>query len=159
MPKTNTDHDLITAAIIYARSLTRNLPEAEDLAQQAWLKLSRKYGKIENRALLYRAVRNLFYDQLRRARIVQFTPLETAPETGKSESYGVGLDMQTAMDHLSENERSSLFLNVVEGYTALEISKLLGMPRGTILSHMSRARGKLRKLLGSEMGVEQLATA
>ena len=67
--------------------------------------------------------------------------------------------MQTAMNHLSENERSSIILNVVEGYTALEISDIIGIPRGTILSHLSRARVKLRKLLAGEFGVEQLATA
>ena len=41
----------------------------------------------------------------------------------------------------------SIVLSVVEGYTAREIAELLGVPRGTVLSLMHRARGKLRRWL------------
>lgn len=156
---TLTDKELITVAINYARSLTRNLQDAEDLAQQSWLKLMKKYGKIQSRALLFTTIRNLHYDQLRRTRIVQFSPLESAPEPKKTESFGVDLDMQEALAHLSENERSALFLNVVEGYTAREISDQLKLPRGTVLSHLSRSRKKLREIFSEEFGIAQSAVA
>lgn len=158
-PPNTTHKELINAAINYARSLTYNIQDAEDLAQQAWLRLIKKYGKIETRAVLFTAVRNLHYDQLRRKRVVQYSPLESAPEPSKTESYGVDHDMEVALETLSENERSSILLNVVEGYTAQEISGKLHLPRGTVLSHLSRARKKLRELFSEEFGVAQPAVA
>lgn len=154
-----TDKDLLTAGINYARSLTHNIQDAEDLAQQAWLKLTKRYGKAENRAILFTTIRNLHYDQLRRSRIVQYFPLDTAPETGKCESYGTDHDMEVALAQLSPNERSTIYLNVVEGYSAREISGRLGLPRGTVLSHLYRGRKKLRELLGEEFRDPQPAVA
>ena len=66
------------------------------------------------------------------------------------ESKGVSMDMELLMSKLRPEESEALFLNVVEGYTASEISERTGSPRGTILSHIHRARQKLAKSLGGE---------
>ncbi len=144
------DQQLIQDAISFARSLTENIHDAEDLAQQAWLKLSRKYGYIANRRILFVSIRNLRYDQLRRKKVVQYTHLENAPEPSQSESFGHEGDMQSALQHLTPKERDSIVLNVIQGYTAKEIGNKMGIPRGTILSHLSRARQKLRKIFAAE---------
>ncbi len=144
------DAELVQAGYRYALSIARHHQDAEDLAQQAWMKLVRAYGKVEGTPVLFRAIRNLFYDQKRRSKIVQFEPLEFHPENGKSEPKGISLDMELLMSRLRPEESEALFLNVVEGYTASEISEKTGTPRGTILSHIHRARQKLAKALGSE---------
>lgn len=142
--------ELLQAGYRYALSIARHHQDAEDLVQQAWFKLQRAYGQVEGTPVLFRSIRNLFYDQRRRAKIVQFENIDTTPEPGKSESYGVSMDMEMVLGTLREEEREALFLNVVEGYTASEISGKTGTPRGTILSHIHRARQKLAKALGGE---------
>ncbi len=152
-PKTQSnlsDTELVQAGYRYALSIARHHQDAEDLVQQAWMKLTRAYGKVEGTPVLFRAVRNLFYDQKRRSKIVQFEPLDSHPENGKLESKGVSMDMELLMSKLRPEESEALYLNVVEGYTASEISEQTGSPRGTILSHIHRARQKLAKALGSE---------
>jgi len=144
------DDELVQAGYRYALSIARDHHDAEDLVQQAWLKLIRAYGKVEGTPVLFRSIRNLFYDQKRRNKIVQFEPLEFSPEPGKSEANGVAMDMAQLMARLRPEESEALYLNVVEGYTASEIASQTGSPRGTILSHIHRARQKLAKALGSE---------
>ena len=55
--------------------------------------------------------------------------------------------LESALAELKPLERSALYLNVVEGYTAREIGDLLDLPRGTVLSLMYRGRQRLRGLL------------
>ena len=147
-----TEEQLIKSATRFAYQLTRNHNDAEDLAQQAWMKVQKKYGEVDNRSLLFVTIRNTHYDQLRRSRIVSYSSLENAPEPSYRATPGHGLDIKVALATLSRPERLVLQLNVFEGKTAIEIGEKLGMPRGTVLSHMSRARKKLREALGHEMG-------
>lgn len=147
-----TTEELVAAAKRYAYSLCKDEDEAKDLTQQTWMKLLSKYGEVANRRILYTAIRNLWYDQLRRRKVVDFAPLESAPEPKLFENFAFSMDMETALESLSENERQSILLNVVEGYTAREISEKLRIPRGTILSHLCRARSKLKSLFSEEFG-------
>lgn len=148
---TPTASELFRQGRNYAYGFTRNLHDAEDLVQQAWLKLSQKYGSVSDRRLLYRAIRNLFIDGVRRSKIVQFDPLENRDfAIGREQSFGANTDIDSLLSVLNENERTYLKMNVVEGYTASEIAKRTGVPRGTILSHTHRARKKLHKHFDAE---------
>lgn len=93
---------LILSAVKYARSLTHDIQDAEDLAHQAWFNLTKKYKKVETKALLYTAIRHLYYDKLRRNRVIQYSSLEDLPEPTLVESYGVNHDMNVALKELSE---------------------------------------------------------
>lgn len=148
--KSLSETELVQAGYRYALSIARHHQDAEDLVQQAWLKLTRAYGGVEGTPVLFRTIRNLFYDIKRRDKIVQFEPLEKSPEPGRSESNGVSMDMELVLDKLRPEEREAIYLNVVEGFTATEISEQTGAPRGTILSHIHRARQKLGKAFGGE---------
>ncbi len=143
--------ELIRQGRNYAYGFTRNIHDAEDLAQQAWLKLVQKYGEVSDRRLLYRAIRNLFIDGVRRSKIVQFDPLENRDfAIGREQSFGANTDIDSLLSVLNDNERTYLKMNVVEGYTASEIAERTGVPRGTILSHTHRARKKLHKHFEAE---------
>ena len=115
--------------------------------QEAALRLYRKYGELKNKSLLFTAVRNLFYDQVRRSKVVAFDSLE-------DEELAVA-DTQTCHDRneisemllkLKPQEREIIYLHYVLGYTASEIGNLTDRPRNTVLSLLSRSREKLRKL-------------
>lgn len=141
----------VQAGYRYALSLTHNREDAEDLVQQAWVRLTQRYGCVKNRSMLFTTVRNAFYDQRRRAKIVAFEPLEGAPEpAARVCDPAAGLynaDMETVLATLRPQEREALYLNVVEGYTAKEIGRMTKTPRNTVLSLIHRAREKLRALL------------
>ncbi len=58
-----------------------------------------------------------------------------------------------ALGELRHEERQCLLLRLVEDFSYKQISSLLGMPMGTVMSHVHRARLKLRELL-ADMAVE-----
>lgn len=138
-----TPEALLQAGYRYALSLTHHPHDAEDLVQQAWMRLQHRYGQVENKAVLFKAVRNLFTDRYRRNAIVVFEPIEDREFADKPIS-SAGNDLDTLLARLRSEEREALYLNAVEGYTAAEISELWGQPRGSILSLIHRAKKKLR---------------
>lgn len=133
----------------YAFALTHRPEDAEDLVQEAWLNLCRRYGRVETRAVLLTTVRNLFIDQCRRKKIVVFESLDQ-PEPPvlpvvSGEEPGVKGDLDALLGLLRPAERELLFMHYYEGRTAEEISRLLGHPRGTVLSSIHRSIAKLRE--------------
>jgi len=144
----STDAERLQKGYRYALALTHHAADAEDLVHEAWLNLSRRYGKVETNALLFTAVRNLFVDQCRRKKIVQFDSLEdaTGPElaTNPESEPGVQGDLDTLLEVLRPVEREALFFHYYEGRTAEEIAQLTGQPRGTVLSLLHRSIAKLR---------------
>ncbi len=141
----------VQAGFRYALSLTHNRADADDLVQTAWVKLTQRYGYVKNRSMLFTTVRNAFYDQQRRAKIVAFDTLDDAPEPAAPASDPAArlreADMDELLATLRPAEREALYLNVVEGYTAKEIGRMTKAPRNTVLSLISRAREKLRAAL------------
>jgi len=84
MPQSERDFDgeegdlgyLLQSGYRFAYSLTHHREDAEDLVQRAWVRLQRRYAGCDSAPLMFRAVRNLFYDDCRRAKIVPFTRLD-----------------------------------------------------------------------------------
>jgi len=136
---------LVQAGYRYALALTHHHYDAEDLVQQAWLKLTHRYGHVKHRTILYTAIRHLFYDQCRRGKIVTFGPLEDSLEPTSSESSPSCDDLDVLLAGLRPEEREALYLNAVEGYTTREIAEQTGFPRNTVLSLIHRARQKLSR--------------
>lgn len=153
-PSPTTDADLVQSAFRYALSLSHHVEDAEDLAQGAWVNLCKTYGRVDSRAVLFTAVRNLFIDQCRRRKIVQFDSLDEpaardAPAPLGDEP-GVKGDVEKLLATLRPVERETLFLHYYQGHTAEEIGQLTGQPRNTVLSIMHRAIGKLRAVATSD---------
>ena len=144
----------VQAGYRYALSLTHHHYDAEDLVQQAWMKCHHRYGRVKNRTLLYTTIRNLFYDQCRRGKIVVFESIDGHPEpqVETQEHTHASADLDVLLAGLRVEEREALYLNAVEGHTAREIAEQTGTPRNTILSHLHRARRKLARALGCESG-------
>jgi RNA polymerase sigma-70 factor (ECF subfamily) len=66
-----------------------------------------------------------------------------------------GLDdrLVSALDKLGVDERQCLLLRLVEGFTYREIAEMIDVPLGTVMSHVHRARIKLREQL-AELAIE-----
>ncbi len=149
--ETSNERDLLQAGYRYAFSLTHQAEDAEDCVQEAWLNLSRRYGRVDSRAVLFTAVRNLFIDQCRRKKIVHFESIDQpdGPALPPLEGEEPGLvgDMAALLGMLRPAEREAIFLHYYEGRTAEEISQLTGQPRGTVLSLLHRAVARMRESL------------
>ena len=136
--------ELLHAAFRYAFSLTHHQYDAEDLAQSAWLKLLSMKAKIPERNLLFVTIRHRFFDDWRRRKIVGFCPLEDEEPAGcQTASLGVSGDIDALLSELRPEEREALYLHEVEGYSASEISRMTGQPRGRVLGLMHRGRQRL----------------
>ncbi|MGI9334356.1 MAG: RNA polymerase sigma factor [Gammaproteobacteria bacterium] len=145
------DRALLDAGYRYALSLRAAPPDAEDLVQEAWFRLLRRYRSVRDKALLFRTIRNIYIDQYRRDRIALVQSMtdmpQAAPAPDTAELAIEVADLEAPLASLRPEEREALFLSAVEQYTASEIAKMTGRPRGTVLSLVHRARNKLRKAL------------
>jgi RNA polymerase sigma-70 factor (ECF subfamily) len=143
------ERDLLQAGFRYGMALAHSVEDAEDLVQEAWLNLTRRYGAVGSRAVLFTTVRNLFIDQCRRRKIVHFESIDQPDPPNLPplavEEPGLQGDLAAMLALLRPAEREALFLHYYEGRTAEEISQLTGQPRGTVLSLMHRAIIRLRE--------------
>lgn len=139
--------ELLQSGYRYALSLTHRTHDAEDLAQEAWLNLSRRYGTVSSRAALYTAIRNLFIDRCRRARVIAFESIEENaseyPST-MATAPAAADDLEQLLATLRPGEREVIYLHHIDGHTAEEVGVLTRQPRGTVLSLLHRAFKKLR---------------
>ena len=135
----------------FALRLTRNRSAAEDLLQEtlmlAWRGFSQLKDHSNARAWVFGILINAFRTQNRKARSSpELLALTTA--TGNASSAGVEcLDVSQALNRLAVDHRTVLLLAVVEGFTCREISGILSLPIGTVMSRLSRGREALRAAL------------
>jgi RNA polymerase sigma-70 factor, ECF subfamily len=142
----------------YARALTRNADRADDLVQDCLERAIRKRrlwapsGPL--RAWLFKILLNLHRNAARhRRRRGDSVPIDTllvepsipAPQPGR-----IALaEMSRAVDALPEEQRQALLLVVLGGSSYEEAAHSLGIPAGTLMSRLSRARAALRTMTGS----------
>lgn len=147
----NLDH-LMHNGYRYALALTHDSQMAEDLLQSACLKISRKGGPWEIRYLIT-TLRNAHIDNLRRARKLDFYPIDDEDLVGDVDMMLSSFDpqLESALAQLQDDVRELLYLSVVEDYTVTELSELTQRPRGTILSLLHRTKKSLRALLSDHI--------
>jgi RNA polymerase sigma-70 factor, ECF subfamily len=146
----------------FARRLTGETPAAEDLAQETLLKAWRSFHQFRAgtsaHAWLFRILVNQFYGQGRKIRAAPaMVPLEVQIPAGASSQGQAKLEMAEALSALPVDHRTVLLLGVVEGFTCREISEILSVPMGTVMSRLSRAREALREILAPERGIAAVA--
>src|SRR5271156_5845198 len=152
----------LDAAYNLARWLTHNGQDADDVVQEAYLRAFRFFPGFrgENaRAWLMKIVRNTCYTWLNTNRPLQeaaefdenlFPPdtRDRNPEEALLQNDS-GLLVRTALKKLPLNFREVLVLREIEGMSYREIADVTGMPTGTVMSSLSRARNRLRQALTS----------
>ncbi len=138
----------------YARALLRDPSQADDLVQdcleRAVSRWSQRRDEGSVRAWLFTILHNLAVNRLqqRRRRGPQ-VPLEAVAESALSEPAGqeaavVQADVLKSLARLPEDQRSVLLLVSVEDLSYTDTAKALGVPVGTVMSRLSRARERLR---------------
>ena len=133
-----------------------NLEDAQDAAQEVFLKLHRNFGRIhagrEVAPWLYRVAVNLCRDNLRRRKetvALEDLPLPAGkvdPEAALDTTRRAGL-VAEGLKHLPEKQRAALVLRDVEGLSSREVAAILGSSETTVRSQISTARVKLKKYL------------
>ena len=125
---------------------------ADDLAQDALVTAFGRIGDYRGEGAfggwVRRIAARLYLRALRAAGRLE--PLETAPEAYASgHDAGQRLDLDAALERLPGVQRLCVSLQHGAGYTSAEIALSLGLPEGTVKSHISRGLARLRKDLGT----------
>lgn len=144
----------------YARVLLRgDVLAADDLVQdcleRALSKLHRWRRGSDLRAWLFTIMHNLYVNQVRRAcNAPQFVGLpdeDMGPADPVAAESDLELrDLARAVEELAPDQREILLLVCVEGLRYQEVAAVLGIPEGTVMSRLSRARRQLRASLALE---------
>ena len=140
----------------FARALTRNPHDADDLVQVSLERaLARAHQLRPDAALagwVFGILRHAWIDEVRaRARTERlFTPEESGQNVGDA---GQGtqaeiLSVQDAMGRLPEDQRIAVALVLVEGLSYKEAAHVMDVPIGTLTSRLARAREALQAMLG-----------
>lgn len=139
----------------YASALLRNQQDADDLVHDTLLraldKLHSYRGQDDIRPWLFAIMHNRFVSQARRARIRMAgdAASEIASQTTSPSNQEDNLrwrDLLCALDVLPEEQRTVILLISVEDLSYAEVSRVLGIPIGTVMSRLARGRERLRQL-------------
>jgi RNA polymerase sigma-70 factor (ECF subfamily) len=135
----------------YARALTRDADIADDLVQDTLVRALRSEHLFEGdeiRSWLYTILTNLNRNRLRSlARRPVLSPIEEndAPDLAGPEAGG--RDIERALKLLVEDQRTALLLVVLEGLSYREVAEVQGVPIGTVMSRLARARSQIKTYL------------
>lgn len=153
------------AAYVVALSVTRRHEDAEDAAQESFLVALERLEECRNPdkfgGWLMTIVRNRSRNLIRRESLRETDPvpestssMEPTPE-GMTEQAELRSHLTEALAELPEVQRQIVLLHDMEGWKHREIAQRLGIPSGTVRSHLHFARKALRKSLGAVVETEK----
>ena len=140
----------------YARALTRNTEQADDLVQDCLERaLSRRHlwnGDGNTRAWLFTIMHNIHANDTRkRNNRPPSVPIDDRDghyaRPAAQHSRIAGLELAAAMERLPEEQRQVILLVALEGMTYSEVAETVGVAQGTVMSRLSRGRERLRQLM------------
>jgi len=138
----------------YARALTRDAETADDLVQDTLVRALRSEHLFHGgavRSWLYTILTNLNRNRLRSmARRPIVTQLQDDDAADAAGPEAGGRDIERALALLVEEQRTALLLVVLEGLTYREIAEVQGVPIGTVMSRLARARMQIKAYLDGE---------
>ena len=150
----------LDAAFNYARWLTRNDADAEDVVQDACVRAVRFFSSLRDddaRAWLLTIVRNTWYSRVSRRAGAEALPLDKtsdepvdetlSPEERLLQQHTVER-VRDALEQLPVDFREVLVLREIEGMSYKEIAEVLEIPMGTVMSRLHNARKRLKAALG-----------
>ena len=151
---------LVPRILGYAARLLADRAEAEDVAQEAMLRLWRiapdwRQGEAKVATWLYRVVTNLCTDRLRVRQRRKSTTLDDVPDIddGRPAADAQMIDadrmaaLNAALASLPDRQREAVVLRHIEGFTNPEIAAVMDCPVTTVKALINRAYSSLRKSL------------
>lgn len=141
----------------YARALTGDRTRGDDLVQdtleRAWGKLHLWRNGSDMRAWMFSIMHNTFINHIRKNRVVTVSMDDDAlevPTRATQDDYLEMRDLASAIGKLPHEYREVLLLVGLEHMSYEEVSKVLGIPMGTVMSRLSRGRERLRTIMSGE---------
>jgi RNA polymerase sigma-70 factor, ECF subfamily len=145
--------ELIPRLRRYARALVGDRATADDLVQdtleRAWAKLHLYRRGTDLRAWLFTVMHNVHVNRVRATRLTD-TLEDEMPELAQRPAQGDALlvrDLDRAITRLPDEQRAVLLLVTLEEMSYEQVARTLGIPIGTVMSRLSRAREKLRAMM------------
>ncbi len=155
---------MFTSLYNFAHWLTHNREEAEDLVQETYLKALKGFVSFQQgtnfRAWMYRILRNTFLTSRSGLSVKMTVPLDR-----EEDAVGLPTDtpeavllaradqqmVQGALERLPVQFREVILLCDMEEMSYQEIAEIVGIPIGTVMSRLSRARKSMRELLAEKV--------
>ena len=149
----------LDAAYNYARWLTRNGPDAQDVAHEAILRALQffdSFNREQVRPWLLTIVRNTFYTWLRKNRPLELAEPFKDDSSATAERTDPGDDrylqrrpaaLAEAIERLPREYREPIILREMEELSYQEIAEILEIPIGTVMSRLARARKRLVEVM------------
>lgn len=140
----------VTVRVVQCREL------AQDVSQEAFITAFRRIGQFRGDAPFWGWLRRLAVNhaisalrKLPKADLVTFDDYQASCE-GAQEHIGSAMDLEQALAQLDTEDRAIVWLYDVEGYKHSEIAEMFEKTESFSKTRLSRARERLRELLGSE---------
>lgn len=152
---------MMPALRVYARSLTKNRFEADDLVQEALIRAIEKSEQFQAgtnlRAWIFTILRNCFYSAYakRRRESAGSDDCVASQATGNADTqiwHLAACEFQNALNDLPLPYREALILVTVSGASYIEAADILNCEIGTVKSRIHRARCRLKDRLGDMFG-------
>ena len=152
--------DLLPRLRRFARVITRNVADADDLVQVAVEKALARAAQWRPGSRLdswmFGITKNAWIDEIRarRRRERVHAPEEAGANVGDASAAArdIALSVQAAVARLPEEQRMAIALVLVEGLSYKDAAETLGIPIGTLTSRLARGRTALQALLGDDGG-------
>ena len=137
-----------------ARRICRTTEDAEDVLQETFIEVFRSIGQFRGQGSIWGWVRTVASSKalmrLRRNKYRDTDDLVDDVAPMKREDTALRMDLEAALERLSETSRAVVWLHDVEGYTHEEIAAQMDRTVSFSKSQLARAHARLRKWLGEE---------
>jgi RNA polymerase sigma-70 factor (ECF subfamily) len=142
----------------FARVITRNVADADDLVQVALEKALTRADQwrpgSRMDSWMFGIMKNAWIDEVRarRRRERVHAPEEAGATVGdrSAAARDIAMSVQAAMARLPEDQRMAIALVLVEGLSYKDAAESLGIPMGTLTSRLARGREALQAVLGPD---------
>jgi len=138
-----------------ARRICRTREDAEDVLQETFLEVFRSIGRFRGDGSLWGWIRTVAASKalmrLRRNKYRDADELFDDVAVSPKEQPALRMDLEAALERLSDTARAVVWLHDVEGYTHDEIARMMGKTVSFSKSQLARAHQRLRRWLGEEV--------
>jgi RNA polymerase sigma-70 factor (ECF subfamily) len=138
-----------------ARRICRTTEDAEDVLQETFFEVCRSIGRYREEGSLWGWIRTIAASKalmrIRRNKYRETDELHDHVIGKRQEDNHLRMDLEAALERLSETSRAVVLLHDVEGYTHEEIATMMGKTPSFSKSQLARAHVRLRKWLGEEV--------
>jgi RNA polymerase sigma-70 factor (ECF subfamily) len=138
-----------------ARRICRTTEDAEDVVEETFIEVFRSIGRFRGTGSLWGWVRTIAASKaLMRLRRNKYRDADSLPDdvmAPRREDAALRMDLEAALERLSETSRAVVWLHDVEGYTHEEIASMMDRTVSFSKSQLARAHTRLRRWLGEEV--------